>query len=182
MEDNTSTTEKVYTTKEVATLLDIAIPTVRKYAQILEKHSYRFMRNEAGNRLFVLDDINAFKHLVELRKADVSVETSAKLVAERFKETAIQVVSSTNTEASTQYIEQYARDMSDIKETINKQNDLIKALSDKLDQQTDYIKSSIDKRDALLMDTMNKLLGSKKNLSEPAETTQKRNWFKRLFK
>ncbi|GGB63207.1 hypothetical protein GCM10011409_45370 [Lentibacillus populi] len=170
-------TEKAYTTKEVATRLHIAVPTVRKYAQSLETEQYKFIRSESGARIFVENDINAFHYFMELRKANISVEASSKIVVEKFKGGAIQDVSGSNTPQLMQYNKQYE----ELKEMVHKQNDLIKELSNKLDQQQDYIKNSLDKRDKHLMQLMNDISEQKKELAATTEIQDNKPWYKKLF-
>lgn len=56
---------KEYTTKDIANIVGIATPTVRKFAQILEKNGYNFMKNDKGNRIFFDSDIAFFQEIKE---------------------------------------------------------------------------------------------------------------------
>ncbi|MFC7747308.1 hypothetical protein ACFQU8_08685, partial [Lentibacillus kimchii] len=78
-EDNMEYTEKAYATGEVATMLDISVPAVRKYAQILESKGYTFIRSKKKGkyqaRLFVEKDVTALRYLKEIRsKGNTTVD------------------------------------------------------------------------------------------------------------
>lgn len=179
MKDNTETTEKAYTTKEVATRLRIAVPTVRKYAQVLESEQYNYIKSESGARLFVENDINAFYYFMELRQANISVEASAKIVTEKFSTGAIQHVSGGNTENNPNTSE----DIKELKEMVHKQSELIEQLTKRLDQQQEYMNNKIEQRDQHLMELMNNTLEEKRELAATIEEDNKKKGFwRRLFK
>lgn len=56
---------KEYVTKDIANIVGIAPPTVRKYAQILEKEGYSFTKNEKGFRIFIDTDIEIFRRIFQ---------------------------------------------------------------------------------------------------------------------
>ncbi|SEN49486.1 hypothetical protein SAMN05192533_11436 [Mesobacillus persicus] len=66
--------ERSFSSKEVAEEAGIATPTVRKYAQILEKNGYEFLK-EGDRRSFVQSDIEV---LIALRDTDRPLEDAAK--------------------------------------------------------------------------------------------------------
>lgn len=144
MENNAGTYEKAYTTSEIATMLDIAVPTVRKYAQNLEKAGYQFLKTEGKARLFVDHDIMVFRYLVKLRKeTNITVEQATSIIVERFGKGAIHDISGGNTPT----VNKYEQQSSDIKEL----KDMIKELTKRLDQQQDYIEKRMSERDNLLL-------------------------------
>jgi len=53
---------KEYSTKDIANIVGIATPTVRKYAQALEKAGYTFIKNDQGFRIFSDKDIQIFEY------------------------------------------------------------------------------------------------------------------------
>ncbi|WP_404330397.1 hypothetical protein [Mesobacillus maritimus] len=73
--------ELSFTSKEVAEKAGIATPTVRKYAQILERNGYEFLK-EGDRRVFVQSDIEV---LVALRDTDNPLEDEAKELASQQK-------------------------------------------------------------------------------------------------
>ncbi|MCM3586954.1 hypothetical protein M3182_14540 [Mesobacillus maritimus] len=74
--------ELSFSSKEAAEKAGIATPTVRKYAQILEKNGYEFLK-EGDRRIFVQSDIDV---LVSLRDTDMPLEDAAKECATQQKE------------------------------------------------------------------------------------------------
>ncbi|MBY0097351.1 hypothetical protein [Mesobacillus maritimus] len=73
--------ELSFSSKEVAEKAGIASPTVRKYAQILERNGYEFLK-EGDRRVFVQSDIEV---LVALRDTDKPLEDEAKELASQQK-------------------------------------------------------------------------------------------------
>ncbi|WP_010285487.1 hypothetical protein [Bacillus timonensis] len=74
--------ERAFTTKEVAEVVGIATPTVRKYGQILEQNGYEFLK-DGDRRIFVQSDIEV---LIALRDTDKSLDDTAKDLVEEQKE------------------------------------------------------------------------------------------------
>src|SRR3954467_10379214 len=66
--------ERAFSSKEAATEVGIATPTVRKYGQILERNGYEFLK-DGDRRIFVQADIGA---LVALRDTDKPLDDTAK--------------------------------------------------------------------------------------------------------
>jgi len=74
--------ERSFSTKEVADLVGIATPTVRKYGQILERNGYEFFK-DVDRRIFVQSDIEA---LIALRDTDKPLDDTAKDLVKQQKE------------------------------------------------------------------------------------------------
>ncbi|WP_421385547.1 hypothetical protein ACOJQI_22850 (plasmid) [Bacillus salacetis] len=81
MKNDFNDIELAYATKEVAELVKIAKPTVRKYAQLLEENGYEFIKN-GDRRVFVDADLRA----MEAMKSSDKIEHAAKEIAEKQKE------------------------------------------------------------------------------------------------
>lgn len=172
-------TERAYSTSEVATMIDIAVPTVRKYAQSLESQGYMFIRTKGTGkhqaRLFVEKDVTALRYLKDVReKGNTTVEQATSIVIERFGKGAIQSIRGNDIAELQPYNEQY----NELKELIHNQNDLIKGLTDRLDQQQEYIKNRIEERDKLLMKSLNEMMETKKQIATAEEN---KGFFARLF-
>ncbi|GAB4074576.1 hypothetical protein GCM10028778_20790 [Barrientosiimonas marina] len=188
-EDNMEYTEKAYATGEVATMLDISVPAVRKYAQILESKGYTFIRSKKKGkyqaRLFVEKDVTALRYLKEIRsKGNTTVDQATSIVIERFGKGAIQAVRGGDTEQSQQYEGQYTNE--DVVNLIKQQNELIKDLSERLDEQQEYINTRLKERDQALLQTLDDKLETRKQLastqeSEEANESSKPGFFARLF-
>ncbi|WP_455931531.1 MerR family transcriptional regulator, partial [Priestia aryabhattai] len=81
MSDDSQKQEKVYTAKEVSTLLGIQNTTVRKYAQMLEKAGYHIHKNELGHRGFFNNDVIVLRQIRELIKhPDMSLDQAINVV------------------------------------------------------------------------------------------------------
>lgn len=172
-------TERAYTTSEVATMLDIAVPTVRKYSQSLESKGYTFLKGKGTGqhqaRLFIESDVTALRYLKDIReKSNMTVDQATSIVIERFGKGAIQPIRSNDI----QHNEQSDKRYNELKELIQQQNDLIQGLTDKVDKQQGYINERLKERDRILMQSINEMLDSKKQIEAP---TEKKGFFARLF-
>lgn len=158
---DTGTTEKVYSTSEVATMIGIAAVTVRKYSQELESKGYVFLRSEVKSRqkarMYRYKDVETLRYLKEIReKSHITVEQATNITVERLGKGAIQDIASTDT----QEIEQYNKQYSELKEMINKQskeihkqselllsqNELILNLNERLDKQEKYLEQPTENK------------------------------------
>ena len=74
LRNDIQSTERAYSTKEVAETVGIATPTVRKYSQILEKSGYEFLK-DGDRRIFVQSDIEV---LIALRDTDKPLSDTAE--------------------------------------------------------------------------------------------------------
>ncbi|KAA8787850.1 hypothetical protein EC604_28925 [Paenibacillus amylolyticus] len=74
----------VYSTVQVATLLNIGRSTVNKYARSLEEAGYVFTKDEKDRRGFTDHDIIAFKALVDLLTRGAEYESAISSVVARY--------------------------------------------------------------------------------------------------
>ncbi|RBW67286.1 DUF3967 domain-containing protein [Bacillus taeanensis] len=170
MTDNTETTEKAYTTKDIALMIDIAEPTVRKYAQTLEKAGYQFIKGENGNRIFIENDAMVIRHLKELRKkTNISVEQAANVVVSKHEKKPIQGVSLPDIPQNPQYDERYEQ----LEKKIDQQNEMIEKLITTLEERD-------KKRDEMLMQHIREVQETKKLLLEESSESKK-GFFAKLF-
>src|SRR5699024_1784156 len=105
-------TERAYTTSEVATMIGIAVPTVRKYAQSLESQGYLFIRTKATGKhqasVFVEKDIKALRYLKYIReKSNMTVDKATSIVIEHIGKEAIQNVRDNDAAKIQPYNKQY---------------------------------------------------------------------------
>lgn len=181
IENDIEYTERAYTTSEVATMLSIAVPTVRKYAQTMEKEGYIFIKTKKTgkqqSRLFTEKDITSFRYLIQLReKSNIKVSEAVSIIINKFGKGAIQDIMPSDTEKIKQYDKRYG----DFLEVIERQNDLIKNLSSKIDEQQAYMEKVIQERDTKIIGSLEEIKESQKQI-ESAEHQEKRGIFKRLF-
>lgn len=85
MDNDAYRSEKGFTTSDIAEMIGIAEPTVRKYAQALEKAGYRFIKDSFGTRTYIERDAMALRQLKEIRsKTNMPVEQTASVVASKY--------------------------------------------------------------------------------------------------
>lgn len=179
MENDISYTEKVYSTKEAAELLDMAVPTVRKYIVEMEKNGYTVLRSNANYRMFTEKDVMAIRYFNELReKSNIKVEQAARVAIDKFGTGSLYDVRPPYTEDQTLYKSQYESEITELKA-------MVQALSDKVDQQQSYIEKSLNARDEKLTATLREMQETKK-LEQPQEKQKtdpevKKGFFARLF-
>ena len=81
MRNDIQSNERAFSSKEVAEEVGIATPTVRKYAQILERNGYEFLK-DGDRRIFVQSDIET---LIALRDTDKPLSDTAKDLVDQQK-------------------------------------------------------------------------------------------------
>jgi len=143
---------------DVCTLLGIKDSTLRKYALILQDAGYHFHTNGKGQRGYYERDVIALKKLVEIKNsANMTLEQSANAVMSWFEQSGVTVRVMGNNEE----ISRYGDDIRELKElvtnqgeVISKQNELIKDLVTRMDQQQKYIDEKLTKRDELLLEAI----------------------------
>ncbi len=67
MTDKTDSSQFIYISKDVATLLKVQESTLRKYCIMLENHGYHFHKNEHGHRRFMDNDVITLRKLIEIK-------------------------------------------------------------------------------------------------------------------
>ncbi|WP_145153920.1 hypothetical protein [Paenibacillus xylanexedens] len=77
----------VYSTVQVATLLNIGRSTVNKYARSLEDEGYVFTKDDKERRCFRDHDIIAFKGLVDLLTRGAEYESAIKSTVSSYSKT-----------------------------------------------------------------------------------------------
>jgi|SRR5699024_9767013 len=156
---------KVYSPNDMATILQIKPATLRKYSALLEQYGYQIERNSQNHRYYRDKDIIAIRNVIRGTGGDVTLEQSVQNV--------IKLQSSS--ELTNDINNGDKVNNSDIKEL----KEMVQALTDKVDQQQEYINSHLKERDELLMQSMNELMESKKQIATAEE--KKKGFFARLF-
>ncbi|MBX4152305.1 hypothetical protein [Paenibacillus lautus] len=75
----------VYSTVQVANVLNIGRSTVNKYARSLEDAGYAFVKDDKERRAFTDHDIIAFRALLDLLDRGVEYASAINAVVERYK-------------------------------------------------------------------------------------------------
>lgn len=180
-----------FLTKDIARLTDLAESTVRKYAQLLEKNGYQFVRNSSGNRLFTEQDIKIFLELKSTPKEEKSIEEIASDIASKYT---AKIVTSKEEKADDMKLNQgFEGDMvailiekvNDLNDMSQKQMEFNKELVKKLDQQQKYIDERLEQRDKKLMESLRQSQEERKALLEMTATQEEKkkgkSFLARLF-
>lgn len=151
---------------DVCTLLRIKESTLRKYAILLKDAGYHFDENERGQRAYYERDVIAIKKLIEIKQSpDMTLEQAANAVINwiNISNKTLDVID------KKQQNNRYNDDTQEIKEVLNNQkqlienqNELIKELISRMDQQQKYIAS----REATFMQSIQELQDNNKLLLE----------------
>ncbi|WP_144651177.1 DUF3967 domain-containing protein [Bacillus cereus] len=71
----------LYSPGEVAEQLNIQSSTLRKYADVLEKEGYTFIKNERGYRKYRESDVMVFRKVINLKNdTDMTLENATKQI------------------------------------------------------------------------------------------------------
>ncbi|MCU4842329.1 DUF3967 domain-containing protein [Bacillus cereus] len=71
----------LYSPGEVAEQLNIQSSTLRKYADVLEKEGYTFIKNERGHRKYRESDVMVFRKVINLKNdTDMTLENATKQI------------------------------------------------------------------------------------------------------
>jgi DNA-binding transcriptional MerR regulator len=177
---------KVYSPSDIAKLLNVKESTLRKYSILLEKNGITFKRNNQNQRWYSDEDVILFQKLTTLKNnGDMSLEESAKAVCLWSKgDDVTQELTVTDNDT-----ERYDTDIKEIKELIHTQNEIIKELSNKLNDQQQYIEERMDRRDQLLIQSLRETLDTQKQIATTqSEHTEdkpkeqpKQSFWKRIF-
>jgi len=169
---------KVYSPSEIASLLDIKPATLRKYSIMLEDNGYHIARNSQNHRYYSDEDIITLRRVITSTKNGVTLDEAIKGVVSVAEHNTYTNAISNGDVANDNDIQQLKNMIQQQNELIHKQTESIKELSNRLDKQEEYISKRISERDDLLMQSMNELLESKKQI---AVAEQKKGFFARLF-
>lgn len=129
----------LYSPGDVAEQLGIQSSTLRKYADVLEKEGYTFIKNERGHRKYRESDVMVFRKVINLKNdTDMTLENATKQIVSWHQ--GVEVLPLERHE-----IERYEEPdfnattlqtmIQDQKEIIEKQNELLQELTKRLTEQ-----------------------------------------------
>ncbi|MFK4311155.1 DNA-binding transcriptional MerR regulator [Bacillus sp. RC242] len=129
----------LYSPGDVAEQLGIQSSTLRKYADVLEKEGYTFIKNERGHRKYRESDVMVFRKVINLKNdTDMTLENATKQIVSWHQ--GVEVLPLERHE-----IERYEEPdfnattlqtmLQDQNEVIEKQNELLQELSKRLVKQ-----------------------------------------------
>ncbi|MGR6342646.1 hypothetical protein ACU5CE_33445 [Priestia megaterium] len=175
-----SQTEKAYWTKEVAEILKIATPTVRKYCNLMESNGYVFLRNAYNQRAFLQRDIIVLKKIQELiKQKDISVEQAIKTIVSDIPRNqltpSITTIDNSKEDELKQIIteiEEIKRDNEQLQTTLEEFKKLMITQQEQILKQQEYIAASIEKRDNQITHLLQQSMENKKK--------KKLTWLQRI--
>lgn len=192
---------KEYSTKDIANIVGIATPTVRKYAQALEKAGYTFIKNDQGFRIFSDNDVQIFERIKEMSNdTGMPVDRIASMLVSEQKNDASDPIRIESEVATPLENELKMIDESDIGRIDRQYEALLKEIQE-LKQiviaQQKYIDERLNTRDELLLQSIRALQEQKRAMIEGTQKqekvtleiaattedkrTKKRGWLSRIF-
>jgi type II secretory pathway predicted ATPase ExeA len=180
---NDTPQEKAYWSKEVAEMLKIATPTVRKYCNLMESNGYVFLRNGYNQRAFIQRDIIVLKKIQELiKQKDISVEQAIKTIVSDIPSNQLTpsttVIENDDNELSQiitrlgEEVNELRNDNEYLKETLDEFRKLMTTQQEQILKQQEYIAASIERRDNQITHLLQQSIEDKKE--------KKLNWFQRI--
>jgi len=196
MSDDTQN-QLIYSADDVATLLDLKISTVRKYAVLLKKAGYHFYTNDKGHRGYYDRDVIVLRKLLEIKShPDMTLENAADAVVSWVNQSNVSGSDTKNEISDERYIGY--DEFKDFKEQQDQKLqqiiDLNQELLKRLDKQQEYINEQqkyiderlnkqderLEARDKRLMESLSQSVETQKQHAATQE--KKDNWLTRLFK
>lgn len=197
---------KEYSTKDIANIVGIATPTVRKYAQALEKAGYTFIKNDQGFRIFSDNDVQIFERIKEMSNdTGMPVDRIASMLVSEQKNDASDPIRIESEVATPLENELKMIDESDIGRIDRQYEALLKEIQElkqMLIAQQKYIDERLNTRDELLLQSIRALQEQKRAMIEGTQKqekvtleiaattedkttkdkrTKKRGWLSRIF-
>lgn len=168
------TSQLLYSSADVATLLQIKESTLRKYCLFLMEEGYEFLTNEMGYRAYRDVDVVALRKLLELKtEGNMTLKQASKAVV------AIHNGKSVSTPVITE--EQYNSLLEEFRTFRESQEafsqELLKRLErqqDYIEQQQRYIERRLNERDQNLVQVMKQTLEARREI---AAAEEKKRWW-----
>ncbi|MFT9494236.1 MULTISPECIES: hypothetical protein [Bacillota] len=188
MTNDTESSQSIYSSGDVATILKIQESTLRKYCIMLEKAGYKIHKNEHGHRGFYDKDVITLKKLLEIKKhPDMTLEQACNAVISWIREsggtkhdtTDISPYNQHNTSDDDNSIGQFRKEFQEYQ----KQQEVFqKELINQLNKQNEYIKNSLNERDERLLNAIKQSMEHRQQIAaakeEKEENTNKKKWYK----
>ncbi|MEK4504262.1 DUF3967 domain-containing protein [Bacillus sp. FSL R12-0069] len=172
---------RVYSPTDVQELLKIDSSTLRKYAILLEKNGYTFLKNDRGHRGYFDKDIVTLRKLIEFSKQqDMTLERSAEAVLTWVppEDITVNVPEETSVNVDNARYNEIIKRLAYLEEHTRKQEEFQKELLTQLQKQQQYIQESLEKRDQVLMISIRELQQEKRMLNEHAATQERKAWWR----
>lgn len=167
---------KVYNPSDIAELLNVKESTLRKYCLLLEDVGVSFQRNNRGQRWYSDNDVILLRKFMTLKNnGDMSLKECAEATSLWNKGGSVSLPS-TDTHGAD---ERYKEELGELKDMVKNQSVLINGLTERLDEQEQYIKKSIHDRDMKLLQSIDEIIESKKQIAAPEK--ERKGFFARMF-
>ncbi|MGH0578529.1 MULTISPECIES: DUF3967 domain-containing protein [Bacillus cereus group] len=167
----------IYSSKDVAAILKIQESTLRKYCIMLEEVGYKFHKNELGHRGFLNDDVVALKTLADIKShPNMTLKQACNAVMTWLHNKDIADTDIKELRHEERNDEQHDERYNELKEMIQQQNELLKQMAKKMDEQQRYIDERLERRDQQLMGAIREIQEEKRVLLETAAAKQKPWW------
>ncbi|MGM9988103.1 MAG: DUF3967 domain-containing protein [Bacillaceae bacterium] len=171
MTNDTRNSEILMGANDVCTLLGIKESTLRKYAILLKDAGYQFHVNDKGQRGYLNKDVIVLKRLIEIKgHRDMTLDKAVTAVISWAQQSDISLGVTLENDNNNRYDD----DIKYLKETINKQNELLEKLVFKIEQQQKYIDERLEKRDQMLMESLKQSQETKMLLLAAKEEQKKK--------
>lgn len=170
-----------FTVAQASKEVDIPTETVRRY---IRQYGDYLMINRGSKRSYLihensLDTLKKIRYLLDQGNQREQVEE----VLQRTETLTVQA----DDEEMNDYLmtlpqlhRETAKHIQQLSEQVERQNDLINQFGDRLNQQQEYIDKRLEERDKALMQVMNEVMESNKQIAA-AEQQKKKGFFARLF-
>lgn len=184
MTHKTDETQTIYSSSNVATLLNIQESTLRKYCILLEKAGYHFHKNEFGHRGFYDKDVITLRKMIDIKKhPDMTVEQACNAVMVWVKQGRETKADTPDLSENKRYnerdsLEELKKEFQDYK---MQQEEFQKELINQLNNQTQYIKNLLEDRDKRLLQSIRETQEAQKQIAsaeeQKEEPKEKRKWY-----
>ncbi|UOR14091.1 DUF3967 domain-containing protein [Halobacillus amylolyticus] len=180
----------IYNASDVASILNLKLSTLRKYANVLHKAGYRFHKNEKGHRGYFDKDVMVMRRLMETKNhPDMTLEQASNAVMSWVQQNDVSPRDTTDVSPEQRYIsyDKFREFQEQQEEQMQQMIDLNKELINRLDQQQEYLDNRLQQRDEQLMNAINQTLETKRQIAasskqeEEEDESKKPGFFKRLF-
>ncbi|MDE3841221.1 hypothetical protein C0966_18400 (plasmid) [Bacillus methanolicus] len=176
---------KEYSTKDISNIVGIATPTVRKYAQALEKEGYVFTRNENGFRIFVDEDIEILQQMKQMsNESGMNIVRIASTLINQRKQNQVDTIQNESEVATPVKSEAKEEEILNIDRIDKKYEALLKEIQELkqlVREQQAYIDERLEKRDQMITQSIRSLQEQRQALLEASTSKEKRGFFARLF-
>lgn len=163
-----------YYSKDVAIELEITTSTLRRWSIELEKEGYIFHRNEKEQRVYYERDFRALREMKKLLSNSVPFKDAIKAIASRNFE-------NENTEKTPSvYSEMMRLSKHELEEIIS--NAIEKEHEKMMKTFEEKLNDTIEMRDRILMQQINRTLEDNQKLIAAAEESEnKKSWWQKIF-